>query len=87
MTVKSLVLTSSLMDTANLDNLSISSITLNGSTSGSLKLVVPAAAGSATYTLPSADGSYGQALVTNGSGTLSWSTAGSAAKSFLLMGA
>lgn len=29
-----------------------------------------------TWTLPSGDGSTGQALVTNGSGTLSWATAG-----------
>jgi len=35
-----------------------------------------AAAGSTTYTLPSADGSNGQVLATNGSGTLSWTTAG-----------
>lgn len=32
---------------------------------------------SKTYTLPSADGTSGQALVTNGSGTLSFATAGS----------
>ena len=31
-----------------------------------------------TWTLPSADGSSGQALTTNGSGTLSWATASSA---------
>ena len=31
-----------------------------------------------TWTLPSADGSNGQALTTNGSGTLSWADAGSA---------
>jgi len=30
--------------------------------------------GDVTYTLPTADGSSGQGLVTNGSGTLSWST-------------
>jgi hypothetical protein len=30
--------------------------------------------GSATYTLPTTDGTSGQALTTNGSGTLSWST-------------
>ena len=34
-----------------------------------------------TWTLPSADGSNGQALTTNGSGTLSWADAGSAAPS------
>ena len=37
--------------------------------------------GSATYTLPSADGTNGQALTTNGSGTLSWSTASTAGDS------
>jgi hypothetical protein len=35
------------------------------------------AAGSTTYTLPSADGSANQVLQTNGSGVLSWSTGGS----------
>jgi hypothetical protein len=34
--------------------------------------------GDITYTLPTADGSSGQALTTNGSGTLSWADAGSA---------
>lgn len=37
--------------------------------------------GSATYTLPTADGTNGQALTTNGSGTLSWSTASTAGDS------
>jgi hypothetical protein len=37
--------------------------------------------GSAVYTLPTADGSNGQALTTNGSGTLSWSTASTAGDS------
>jgi hypothetical protein len=45
-----------------------------GSTSGYFGLTVPAAAGSTTYTLPNADGTSGQALTTNGSGTLSWTT-------------
>ncbi len=48
---------------------------LYGSTSGYVGLTVPAAAGSRTYTLPSADGTSGQVLTTNGSGTLSWTTA------------
>lgn len=48
---------------------------LNGSTSGSVGLKGAAAAGSTTYTLPSADGTSGQVLSTNGSGTLSWATA------------
>jgi hypothetical protein len=48
---------------------------LSGSTSGYVGLAPAAAAGSTTYTLPSSDGSSGQALVTNGSGTLSWGSA------------
>ena len=46
---------------------------LSGSTSGYVGLQPAAAAGSTTYVLPSADGSSGQQLTTNGSGTLSWS--------------
>lgn len=45
---------------------------LHGSSSGYVGLSPAAAAGSTTYTLPSADGSSGQALTTNGGGTLSW---------------
>jgi len=41
----------------------------------SLALAPAAAAGSTTYTLPSADGTSGQVLSTNGSGSLSWTTA------------
>lgn len=52
--------------------LSASSLTLNGSTSGYSVLQSPATAGNVTWTLPSADGSNGQALVTNGGGILSW---------------
>lgn len=48
---------------------------LSGSTSGYVGLAPPAAAGSTTYTLPSADGTDGQFLKTNGSGLLSWATA------------
>ena len=48
---------------------------LKGSTSGSVGLKGAAAAGSTTYTFPSSDGSSGQVLSTNGSGTLSWATA------------
>jgi len=40
-------------------------------------LMAPAAIGSnVSWTLPNADGSNGQALVTNGTGTLSWATPG-----------
>jgi trimeric autotransporter adhesin len=49
-------------------------IRLSGSSSGYVGFAPAAAAGSTTYTLPSADGSNGQVLTTNGSGTLSWST-------------
>jgi ribosomal protein L24 len=38
------------------------------------------------WTLPSADGTSGQTLSTNGSGTLSWSTAGAAFSEFMLIG-
>ena len=48
---------------------------LKGSSSGNVGLKGAAAAGSTTYTLPSADGTSGQVLSTNGSGTLSWATA------------
>lgn len=51
-------------------------IRLSGSTSGYVGLAPAAAAGSTTYTLPTADGTNGQVLSTNGSGTLSWATAG-----------
>jgi hypothetical protein len=47
---------------------------LSGSTSGYVGLAPAAAAGSTTYTLPSADGTDGQVLATNGSGTLGWKT-------------
>ncbi|MBP7653604.1 hypothetical protein KA977_09290, partial [Candidatus Dependentiae bacterium] len=50
---------------------------LSGSTSGYVGIAPAAAAGSTTYTLPSADGSNGQVLATNGAGTLSWTSASS----------
>jgi len=49
-------------------------IRLSGATSGYVGLSPAAAAGSTTYMLPSADGTSGQVLSTNGSGTLSWAT-------------
>jgi trimeric autotransporter adhesin len=49
---------------------------LSGSTSGYVGLSPAAAAGSTTYTLPATDGTTGQVLSTNGSGALSWATAG-----------
>jgi hypothetical protein len=51
-------------------------VRLYGSTSGYVGLSPAAVAGSTTYTLPSADGTNGQSLTTNGSGVLSWSSAG-----------
>jgi hypothetical protein len=57
--------------------LSSSKLTLNGSSSGTVAFQAAATAGSTTYTLPSADASVsGYALVSNGSGTLSWAAAG-----------
>ena len=47
---------------------------LSGSSSGYVGLAPASAAGSTTYTLPSADGTSGQYLSTNGSGTLSWAS-------------
>ncbi len=48
---------------------------LSGATSGYVDLAPAAAAGSTTYTLPSADGVSGQVLSTNGSAVLSWTSA------------
>jgi hypothetical protein len=48
---------------------------LSGSTSGYVGFAPAAAAGTTTYTLPTADGTSGQVLQTNGSATLSWATA------------
>ena len=48
-----------------------------GSSTGTVSFQAAATAGSITYTLPSADAaSSGYALVSNGSGTLSWAAAG-----------
>lgn len=47
-------------------------IRLNGQTSGYVELEAPDAAGSNTLILPDGNGSSGQYLQTNGSGTLSW---------------
>jgi hypothetical protein len=54
--------------------LSAPQIRLLGSSSGYVGLQGAAAAGSTTYTLPSADGTTGQVLQTNGSGVLSWTS-------------
>jgi len=52
------------------------SIRLNGSTSGYTEIDAPAVAGSNTLVLPTGNGSSGQFLRTNGSGTLSWAGGG-----------
>lgn len=51
-------------------------IQLVGAVSGYVALKAAATAGSTTFTLPAADGSNGQALITNGSGVLSFGSAG-----------
>jgi len=52
-------------------------LSLAGSGSGTVSFQAAAAAGSVTYTLPSADAAAsGYALVSNGSGTLSWAQTG-----------
>lgn len=50
-------------------------LSITGSSSGYVRFQGAAAAGSTTYTLPNADGTTGQVLTTNGTGTLTWSTA------------
>lgn len=62
----------------------MSPVRLNGSTSGNVSIDAPAVAGNNTLILPGGNGSANERLVTNGSGTLSWSSdvmlaAGSAA--------
>jgi len=52
------------------------SLRLNGSTSGYVELDAPATAGSNTLVLPDGNGTADQALVTNGSGTLSFADRG-----------
>ena len=51
-------------------------VRLNGSTSGYTELSAPAVAGNNTLTLPTGNGSSGQVLTTNGSGTLNFATNG-----------
>ena len=54
----------------------MSPVRLNGSTSGYTEIDAPAVAGSNTLTLPTGNGTSGQVLSTDGSGALSWSSAG-----------
>jgi hypothetical protein len=51
---------------------------LNGSTSGYVELDSPAVGGNNTLVLPTANGTSGQVLTTNGSGALSWTGMGPA---------
>jgi hypothetical protein len=56
-------------------SVSATGLALAGSTSGTVTLTAKAVAGSSTFRLPSADGTSGQAMVTDGSGNLSFATA------------
>jgi hypothetical protein len=47
-------------------------VRLAGDSAGFVELSAPATAGNNTLTLPDSNGSLGQALITDGSGTLSW---------------
>ena len=51
-------------------------LTFQATLGGAVNLVGPNTASTVNFTLPSADGSSGQALTTNGSGTLSFANAG-----------
>ena len=51
-------------------------IRLDGASSGYTTIKAPFTGNNINYTLPSADGTSGQVLSTNGSGTLSWTTTG-----------
>lgn len=53
-------------------NTTAGSLVLNGGTSGTVTVNVPAAAGTTTFTLPSSNGTASQTLITNGSGVTSW---------------
>ena len=53
------------------------SLKLNSSSGGSVTLQEPVTASNLTFTLPSADGTNGQVIQTNGSGTLSFVTVAS----------
>lgn len=65
-------LTSSLTAPAEIKDTGSHCLRLLGSTSGYVGFRPAASAGSTTYTWPTADGTSGYVLATNGSGTLSW---------------
>ncbi len=52
----------------------MATVKLLGSTSGYTELAASSVATPTTYTLPATDGTSGQVLSTNGTGTLSWTT-------------
>jgi hypothetical protein len=58
-------------------SVSATGLALAGATSGTVTLTAKAVAGSSTFRLPAADGTSGQAMVTDGSGNLSFATASS----------
>lgn len=55
---------------------SVRQVVLRGDTSGTATIKVPAIAGTPTFTLPDGVGTVGQVLSTDGTGVLSWATAG-----------
>jgi hypothetical protein len=55
---------------------SVRQVILRGDTSGTATIKVPAVAGTPTLTLPAGVGTVGQVLSTDGTGVLSWATAG-----------
>ena len=55
-------------------SVSATGLALAGSTSGTVTLAAKAVAGSTTFRLPAADGTSNQAMVTDGSGNLSFAT-------------
>ena len=57
-------------------SISATGLALAGSTSGTVTLAAKAVAGSTTFRLPAADGTSNQAMVTDGSGNLSFATIG-----------
>jgi hypothetical protein len=61
--------------TASITSANAATFRLIGASTGYVGLVAASTAGSTTYTMPSADGSSGQFLKTNGSGVLSWDSA------------
>lgn len=61
---------------ASIGSANLSTARFLGATSGYVGIQGATNAGSTTYTLPSADGTSGQVLSTNGTGTLSWTSAG-----------